>query len=332
MKQFFAVLLFAVALCACSQKKGPPSFRLGFFPNLTHGQALVGNDEGIFQRALGDTPLTTSKFNAGPAAMEALLAGALDVTYVGSGPALIAYVRSNGAVKIIAGSASGGAMLVSRSAKKAEDLVGRRVASPQIGNSQDISLRYWLMSHGLRPRDLGGTVDVLPQRNSDILSLFRRGEIEAAWVPEPWGSQLLESGGHILVDERTLWKDGHFPTTVLLASRKALIEKREQVKAILRAHLALTARAQANPARFAAEVNVAFGKLTGKRLPMAVVTASFSRLEFLTDPLPEQLQTMVKHASALGYVPESNVAGLVDFQLLRELEAERTAGVPAGLH
>ncbi len=320
-----AVLALALLAAGCSRQERRP-FRLAYFPNLTHAQALVGEEEGAFQRALGE-PVDAKKFNAGPSAMEALLAGEIDASYVGSGPAINAFVRSRGAFKVIAGATSGGAVFVVQPGiDDPGQLVGRKVASPQLGNTQDISLRQWLKAHGMEASaGGGGDVAVVPIQNADILSLFQRKELAGAWVPEPWGARLVrEGGGKILVDERTLWPGGVFATTVLVASNRALERRRPQVEAILRAHVALTRRAQADPQRFAAEANAAFGKLTGHPLAPAELKDAFSRMDFTVDPMDGSLREAARHAADLGFLPRAEVEGLVDRSLLdKVLAAER---------
>ena len=313
---------------ACKKEPGGggagPPLRLGLFPNLTHAQALVGNGEGLFAREVGG-PVTVRQFNAGPAAMEALLAGDVDVSYVGPGPAVIAYLRSGGAaLRLVAGSASGGAVLVTREARAPRELLGKRVASPQLGNTQDIALRVWLRHQGLRIGERPGEVRVMPISNPDIMGLFARGELAAAWVPEPWGARLIaEAGAHILVDERDLWPDRQFPTTVIVASRRALEGRRQDVVAFLRAHLALTARWKADPAAFARAANAEYGKLTGHPLPDRVLQDAFSRLEPNAEPLVQQLMRGAMDAQELKYAPPGDLTGLVDRGPLEE--ARRTA-------
>lgn len=318
----------ALALLAAGCNKGERRpFRLAFFPNLTHAQALVGEDEGAFQRALG-APVETKKFNAGPSALEALLAGEIDVSYVGSGPAINAFVRSRGAFKVIAGATSGGAVFVVQPGiDRASQLVGKKVASPQLGNTQDISLRLWLRAHGLAASGgAGGNVSVVPIQNADILSLFKAGQLAGAWVPEPWGARLLrEGGGKILVDERDLWPNGIFATTILVASQRALAKRRAQVEAILRTHVELTRRASADPARFAAEANVAFGKLTGHPLEQGTLRDAFSRINFTVDPMEGPLREAARHAAELGFIPRPDVEGLVDRSLLDAVVASERA-------
>jgi sulfonate transport system substrate-binding protein len=313
-------LLAAASLGGC--KKGPAegaALRYGFFPNLTHAQALVGSAEGLFARELG-AQVTARQFNAGPAAMEALLAGDVDVCYVGPGPVAIAFLRSRGeALRVVAGAASGGAVLVARTARAPRDLVGQRVASPQLGNTQDIALRVWLRSQRLRIGEGASEVRVTPLSNPDILGLFARGELEAAWVPEPWGARLVaEAGGHVLVDERDLWEGRQFPTTVVVATRRALESRRRDVVAFLRAHLTLTERWRADRAGFARAANARYGALTGHPLPDAVLQDAFSRLEPISDPLPRQLAQEARHAQELDFAPPGDLADLVDGSLLAE--------------
>lgn len=301
--------------------RGPDApLRVGYFPNVTHAQALVGMADGTFGRALGGR-VAPRVFNAGPAEMEALLAGELDLAYVGPGPAATAYLRSRGeALRVIAGATSGGAALVVRDARGPEDLIGKRVASPQLGNTQDVALRTWLRGHGLSDREGPRGVRVTPLANPDILALFARGDLAGAWVPEPWAARLVaEAGGRILVDERTLWPEGRFPTTVLVASVRALTEQRADVEAFLRAHLELTGRWRGAPGPFADAANAAFATITGKRLGPGVLADAFSRLEPVSDPLARTLAETTAHAQALGFAPPGDVSGIVDARLLQEI-------------
>ncbi|HEX9399330.1 MAG TPA: ABC transporter substrate-binding protein [Anaeromyxobacter sp.] len=321
MRTRILVTVAAAALAlACSRTRDDGPLRLGYFPNVTHGQALVGVDDGTLARALGGR-LQTRMFNAGPAAMEALLAGELDASYVGAGPAVIAHLRSRGeGLRVIAGAVSGGAVLVVRDAKRPEDLAGKRVGSPQLGNTQDVALRTWLRANGLSDRPGPRGVEVTPLANPDLLSMFARGDLAGAWVPEPWGARLVaEAGGRILVDERTLWDGGRFPTTILVVSRRALERRRDDVTALLRAHVALTRRWRDEPAAFARLVNEGYGRRTGKPLPEAVLTDALSRLEPLEDPMAAQLARMAHDAQGLGFAPPGDVSGMVDGRLLEEV-------------
>jgi NitT/TauT family transport system substrate-binding protein len=319
-----ALPLLSAALLAsgagCSRTRDDRPLRLGYFPNLTHAQALVGVDDGSLAAALGGR-LEPRMFNAGPAAMEALLSGELDASYVGASPAVIAFLRSKGqGLRVVAGAASGGAVLVVRDARRPQDLAGKRVASPQLGNTQDVALRVWLRANGLGDRGGAGGAQVTPLANPDILTLFARGDLAGAWVPEPWGARLVaEAGGRILVDERTLWPDGKFPATLLVVSRRALERRPEEVRALLGAHLALTRRWANDPAAFGRLVNAAYAKRTGKALPDRILEDALSRLEPTSDPLDAQLQQLARHAQSLGFAPQGDVSGIVDGRLLAEI-------------
>lgn len=322
-------LLSLAAACKSGSKPADRAapLRLGFFPNVTHAQALVGTAGKDFEAAL-EGRLATRQFNAGPAAMEALLAGDLDVSYVGPGPAVIAFLRSEGALRVIAGAASGGAVLIVKDAKRAEDLRGKRVASPQLGNTQDIALRTWLRKNGLEPGEGPNQVHVFPLANADILQLFRRGDLAGAWVPEPWGARLVaEAGGRILLDERDLWPGGKFPTTVLVASRAAIEHRRADVVALLRVHVALTDRWRGDRAAFARAANAEYGRLTGHPLPEAVLDDAFARIDPTTDPLRGQLVEGARAARELGFAPEGDLAALVDTSLLEEAQGPRVKRV-----
>lgn len=305
--------------CKKAPKDGGP-LRLGFFPNITHAQALVGNAEGAFAAEPGVGPLEVKQFNAGPAAMEALVAGSLDVSYVGTGPAINTFLKAGRELRIIAGAVNGGAVFVTRTVKTPEGLKGKKLASPQIGNTQDIALRYWLKQQGLRAT--GGPdddVQVFPLTNPDILGQYIHGGIEGAWVPEPWASRMLtEGGGHILVDERDLWPGRSFPTTVVVATKRALETRRPQLVALLRAHVRLTERWRANPGRFQNEVNAAFGQLTHKPLREEVLKGAFSRLEPALEPGGAALAAAARHARELNYLTSDDISGLVDLSLLVE--------------
>jgi NitT/TauT family transport system substrate-binding protein len=196
--------------------------------------------------------------------------------------------------------------------------VGKRVASPQLGNTQDIALRVWLKGQGLAAGERAGQVKVTPLANPDIVGLFARGELEGAWVPEPWGARLRAEGGHVLVDERDLWEGGRFPTTLVVASRRALETRRREVVAVLRAHLAITERWKRDRAGFARVANEQFGTLTGKSLPEAILQDAFGRLEPVSDPMAAQVLTVVRHAQELGYAPSGELSGLFDASLLEE--------------
>lgn len=299
--------------------KGP--LRLGFFPNITHAQALVGNMEGTFVRALGDGKIEIRQFNAGPSAMEALSSGSLDISYVGSGPAINTFLKAGKQLRIIAGAVNGGALLVARNVKSPQEFRGKTIASPQLGSTQDIALRHWLKTQGLSiAENSKGDVTVIPLSNPDIFSLFLSGKLEAAWVPEPWGARLIaEAGAKLVVDERDLWPNRSFPTTVLVTTKRVLDTRNLEVRAILRAHLELTRQWLDNPEAFQEMVNEAYGKLTGKKLPLPILKDAFSRIQPTVRPLPDALAEAAKHAQQLGFTPSADVTGLVDTTAMEDL-------------
>ncbi|MCP3137045.1 ABC transporter substrate-binding protein [Pyxidicoccus xibeiensis] len=326
--RFLSPLLLAglVALGAGCKKEpaaGSPEapLRLGFFPNITHAQALVGNAEGAFGSQPGVGRLEVKQFNAGPAAMEALVAGSLDVSYVGSGPAINTFLKAGRELRIISGAVNGGAVLVVKSAKSAAELKGKKLGTPQLGNTQDIALRYWLKKQGLVTNLQGtGDVQIVPLSNPDILGQYLRGGIEGAWVPEPWGARMVaEGGGHILVDERDLWPERRFPTTVIVTTKKVLETQRPRIVALLRAHVRLTERWKEDPAGFTTAVNSAFGRLTSKPMPAPIIQEAFTRLEPSLDPVPSALATAAQHAKELGFTTDADINGLVDLSVLDEV-------------
>jgi len=290
---------------ASTQKSSEPvNVRLGYFPNVTHAPALVGVEGGLFQKALGKNTLDVKTFNAGPEEVTALLAGALDIGYIGPNPSVNAYVQSNGeAVRVVGGSTSGGAYLVVKpDITKASDLKGKRVASPQLGNTQDVALRTWLKKQGLKTDTQGGgDVSVVPQDNALTLDAFKQGQIAGAWVPEPWATRLVtEGGGKILVDEKTLWPEGKFVTTNIIVRTQFLDEHPDVVKQVLEGNLAAIDFIKANRTTAEQYVSTQIQKITGKPIAPNLVTASLDNMLFTPDPLPQTLQQSAKDAVSVG--------------------------------
>jgi NitT/TauT family transport system substrate-binding protein len=331
-----SLLWFVVALPVVSGAQ-TTVVRVGAFPNITHPQAMVGKRNGWFEKALSpNANVDWKSFNAGPAAIEALLAGAIDMTYVGPNPAINGYVRSNGeALRVIAGATSGGAALVVRGdsgINRPEDFHGKRIASPQQGNTQDVALRAWLKSNGLKTRDKGGDVEVMPVANPDQLTLFLKKQIDAAWAPEPWASRLVhEASGRIFLDERTLWPNGQFLTTELVVSSKFLKSHPELVKAWLRAHIELTDWINSHTSQAKQILNQQIQKETGKALPPAVLEDAFARMQVTYDPLRAPLLRAARLAFDAGFLGRQmpDLSGLYDLTLLNEvLTAEGKKPVP----
>jgi NitT/TauT family transport system substrate-binding protein len=312
----------------------PLSLRLGYFPNLTHATAVVGVDKGIFAEKLGSSvKLTTKTFNAGPEAIEALLSGAIDATYIGPNPAINAYAQSNGqAVRIVAGSASGGvAFIVKPEIKSAEDLRGKTVSTPQLGNTQDVALRYWLKGKGLTTtKEGGGDVKIKPQANADIVTAFQSNAIQGAWVPEPYASRLTALGGVKLVDERDLWPGGQFVITHLLVSKKFLDAHRDAVRNLVAGSVAANAWIKANGDEAQTVVNDALGKLTGKPLDPKLTAAAWPTLTFTDDPLAGSLKTGAQHAEEIGLTKHVDLKDIYDLTLLNEVLASAGQGGVTG--
>ena len=296
--------------------------RLGYFPNLTHALPVLGVANGDYQRTLGDTRLTTQVFNAGPTAVEALLSGAIDAAYIGPNPAINAFAQSDGAaVRIISGATSGGAQFVVQPEVTEADLNGRTFATPQLGNTQDVALRFWLSQRGLTaPKSGGGDVNVQPTDNATTLDLFESGEIDGAWVPEPWASRLvLEGGGRVLVDEASLWPQGQFVTTHLLVSTDFLTKYPGTVTKLLTGELTTLATIRAEPEASRDAINVDLEKLTGKALTVGVLTRSWSNLAVQVDPVATSLRTDQAHAEAIGLAKPVDLTGIYDLRILNAL-------------
>lgn len=286
--------------------------RLGYFPNLTHGPALVGMQEGLFKKALKPLNLTVTPtvFNAGPDAVAALFGGSLDITYIGPNPTINAYAESKGeAVRVIAGAASGGAGLVVRSGiSTPADLKGTKIATPQLGNTQDVALRNWLATQGLSSNvDGGGDVSIVPQANAEGLAAFAAGQIDGAWVPQPWVAEYLKAGARELVDEASLWPDGKFVTTNVIVRTAFLTEHPDAVAAFLDGHVAALQRIAADPTGSAAAANANLAALTGSDLDSQVLKQAWSGVEFTADPLPATLATSAEHAEAAGLLDSAKV-------------------------
>lgn len=323
-------LLALFAACA-PQPAGKIIVRAGYFPNITHSQALIGMANGAFQQALGDQVQIDPKvFNAGPSAIEALFANELDLAYIGPNPAINGYVKSKGqALRIVAGATSGGAVLVVRgdsNIKSAVDLAGKRMATPELGNTQDVAARYYLLANHLTLTEKGGNVQILPTANPDILTLFIKKEIDAAWVPEPWGARLVqEAGGVILVDERNLWPDGQFVTANIIVNKKFLDAHPDIVKKWLGAHVELTRWINDHPEDAKKTANDEIKRLTGKALAAKVLDEAWQRLEVTYDPIPSSLFASADRAFQLGFLGKDkpDLSGIYDLTLLNQVLAER---------
>ena len=344
-----AALLLVVALGGCpSPQSAPPpdagapeperqpsavTMRVGYFPNVTHAQAVLGfsAQEQTFAAALaGQATLDTKVFNAGPSAMEALHAKALDMCFVGPTPAINAYAKG-GDLVLVANVANGGSLLMARKGCEiagVRGLEGKKTSVPQLGNTQDAMLRHLLGREGIRLKDQGGSTTILPVENPDVLTLFVRKELDAACVPEPWGARLeVEAGASVVLDEKAIWREGDYPVTVLVARKEFLAEHSDLVRAFVGALQELTDRLAQGREADASALNAELKTLTGQELKPEVLSKALGRIQFTTAANPEALRAMAEVMKEVGYadtVPD--LTGMVDTSFLPQV----TTGPPAG--
>ncbi len=340
--------LLAVGLSACgasasatgesSAQADPSTVRLGYLTNLTHAAALIGVAKGFYQAALpSGTTLSTKTFSAGPAENEALLGGSLDAAFVGPSPAINAFTSTGGkGVRVVAGAAAGGAGLVVSSAiangNFPADLKGQTLASPQLGNTQDVALRTWLAAKGLTTSINGSGGDVTidsSSGNSVDLQRFVAHQIAGGWEPEPYLSQYISKGkGTLVVDESTLWPNGKFPTTELVVTTSLLTQHPDIVRDLIKGLIASEDWINQNPSTAPAAANAALSSISGaKPLASDVVTQAWSRLYFSLDPYAADLQTDANHAKADGLITNTNLKGIIDVSALNSLLS--AAGKPS---
>jgi NitT/TauT family transport system substrate-binding protein len=318
------------------------TLRIGYFPNLNHAQAVIGlQQEGDFQRILNannsngndGVKIESFVFNAGPSAIEALFGGQIDVAYVGPNPAINGYLASGGqGIRIISGVASGGASFVVRNDSGIEsmkDLGGKKFASPQLGNTQDVALRKYLIDNGFKTTEKGGNVTLVPITPADILTLMLKKEIDGAWVPEPWATRLVkEANGKIFVDERELWPpDGKFVTANIIARTDYLKENPDIIKRLLQAHVDKTVWINENKEQAITTFNGALKKITGQTIPEDEIRDALMRLELTYDPIKESLFKMADNAHELGYLgnggSKMDLSNIFDLTILNDILSGR---------
>ncbi|MFE8885883.1 ABC transporter substrate-binding protein [Pseudarthrobacter enclensis] len=315
--------------------------KLGYFGNVTHAPALVGVSKGFIKDELGDTKLSTQVFNAGPAAIEALNAGAIDATYIGPNPAINSFVKSQGeSINIIAGAAAGGAQLVVKpEISSAADLKGKTLASPQLGGTQDVALRAWLTSQGYKTNvDGSGDVAINPTENAQTLKLFQDGKLDGAWLPEPWASRLvLNAGAKVLVDEKDLWdgslsgKPGEFPTTILIVNQKFAADHPDTVKALLKGHAKSVEWLNGAAAEEKATViNAALKEAAGAELKPDVIGRSLKNIVFTVDPLAGTYQKLLADGVTAGTTKQADINGIFDLRALNEVTGGTTSAAGLG--
>jgi NitT/TauT family transport system substrate-binding protein len=327
---FGAAVAMVGGLAACSRAQRNPepvhdsgpaqALHLGYFPNVTHAAALVGVDKGFFARRLGGTKLVGAQFSAGPAAAAALLGGSLDAAFLGTGPAINAYAKSHGkVVRLVAGATSGGVELVVRPGiHSPADLAGRTIATPQLGNTQDIACKTWLAKH-----HLAGRTTVTNVANPQTLAAYRSGSVAGAWVPEPWASRLvLQGGAHVLTRASDTWPDGQVPTTVLLVRTKFLHAHPETVRALLAGELDAIRWARTHKAGAEHAVNHQLKTLAGQTLPHRVLDRAFDHMRLTTDPYPDTFATLAAERVSAGITEKApDVRGMADLAALHAVRA-----------
>ena len=302
----------------------PVTLRLGFLANITHAPALVALKEGFFAKDLGkNVTLKTSVFSSGTQETTALLAGQLDAAYVGPNPAINAWQKSSGkAIKIVSGVASGGAALVVKpSISSISQLKGQKLATPSLGNTQDVALRYYLKSHGLTTTETGGgDVPITPiSPNSDAVLEFKSGQIAGGWEPAPYDIEMQQDGGKVLVNEASLWPGGKFVTTNIVVAQSFLAAHPSVVTGLLKANIQAINFIHSNTSAAETAANAELTALTGKALKSSVLPLAFKQITFTNDPIASSLATDAKHAEAVGLLKPVNLNGIYDLGPLNAL-------------
>ncbi|MCU0280240.1 MAG: ABC transporter substrate-binding protein [Acidimicrobiia bacterium] len=331
-----ALASLLVAACGGGESGEATTVRLGYFPNVTHAPAIVGDAQGFFAEALGeDVDLQVQYFNAGPDVIQAMFAEGLDMSFIGPNPAINGFAQSDGeAIRIIAGSTSGGAFLVVRPGiTTPQDLAGATIATPQLGNTQDVALRAWLITQGLSADTAGGgDVSIRPQSNADTLNAFRAGDIDGAWVPEPWATRLiLEGSGVVLVDERDLWPDGLYVTTHLIVRTEFLEQNPGIVERFLEGYLAALEFVQQSPEEAQRITNDGIEAITGARLADQTIAGAWQNLTFTWDPIASSLVGSKDDAVAAGLLDPVDLTGIYALDILNRLLAAAGEEPVAGL-
>ncbi|MFI8207288.1 aliphatic sulfonate ABC transporter substrate-binding protein [Streptomyces sp. NPDC085937] len=325
-------------VAAGAEKLSASEVKIGYFPNLTHATALVGVQEGLLQKELGGTKIKASTFNAGPSEIEALNAGSIDIGWIGPSPSINGYTKSQGKnLRIISGSASGGVKLVVNpdKIKTLDDLKGKKIATPQLGNTQDVAFLHWIAEKGWKVDAQSGKGDVSVVRSDNKITpdAYKSGSLDGAWVPEPTASKLVADGAKVLLDESDIWPDKKFVITNIIVSQTFLKEHPDVVEAVLRGSVKTNEWINAHPDQAKASANKALEKLSGKALPAEVIDPAWKSIAFLDDPLASTLDAQAEHAVSAGLLEKPDLKGIYDLAPLNKvLRAEgRPAVDDAGL-
>ncbi|MDC0771608.1 aliphatic sulfonate ABC transporter substrate-binding protein [Streptomyces sp. HD] len=326
------------AIAGAAKVDGLDSVRIGYFGNLTHATALVGRHERLFQKELGGTRAEYIPFNAGPSEIEALNSGSIDIGWIGPSPAVNGYLKSNGEnLRIISGSASGGVKLVvdPEKIKSLDDVKGRKIATPQLGNTQDVAFLNWISERGWKVDAQSGKGDVSVVRTDNKITpdAYKSGSIDGAWVPEPTASKLVAEGGKVLLDEADLWPGEKFVITNVIVRQDFLKEHPKAVEALLRGSVRTNKWIDANPEKAKAAANAQLKADTGKPLPAGVLDPAWQSIQVTDDPLASTLGTEAEHAVKAGLLEQPDLRGIYDLTPLNKvLRAEGESTVDdAGL-
>ncbi|HEY7108482.1 MAG TPA: ABC transporter substrate-binding protein [Nitrososphaeraceae archaeon] len=316
---------------AYSQGTEKKVLRLGYFSNINHAQAVIGLGNGDYQKALGENiEVKPHVFNAGPSAIEALFANQIDASYIGPNPAINGYVVSGGKdLRIVSGATSGGAVFVVRNdsgIQSTKDFANKKFASPQLGNTQDVALRKYLLDNGYKTTEKGGNVQVSPVTNADILTLLLKKDIDGAWVPEPWGERFIkEANSRLFVDERDLWPDGKFVTAHIIVRTDYLKNNPDVIKKLLAAHINETQWINSHKEDALKQYNTELKRLTGQSIPEDILAKALTRLELTWDPIKSSLFKSANDAFDIGFLGKTrpDLSGIYDLTLLNEVLKEK---------
>jgi NitT/TauT family transport system substrate-binding protein len=306
--------------------------RIAYFPNIGHAIPIVGMENGFFQISLGDqVKIETRVFDSGPQAIESLFGNSIDLAYVGPGPAINGFLNSeNHNVKILAGAASGGASFIVHPDSEinfASDFAGKKIAAPQIGNTQDVSLRHYLSENGLRTAEKGGSVIVYNIPNPDIYTLFVKGDIDGAWIPEPWATILVtELNGKRLFHEEDLWPNQEFASVLLIANADFVEKNPQLITNLLKSHNETATWINQNPIETRIVFNDFLNSHLGQSLSDDIVDVALSNIVITADPLPDSVYSFAEKANALGYLGRNgyDLSGIFYYFDTNSLEENNT--------
>ena len=336
-QRFQACLVFACLLAGRAVAGEPEAkqLRLGYFPNLTHAQALYARATGAFEKI--GARIQWVAFNAGPTAIEALFTDAVDATFVGPSPTINGYIKSKGEkFVVVVGSASGGAGLVVRGdagITTAKDFGGKVIATPQLGNTQDVAARVWLAEQGYRLRERGGNVSLVPLSNADQLTMFRKRQIDGAWTVEPWLARLeVEGGGTLFLEEKALWPGGKYATTHLVVNKTFLADNHDVVRNLIAALVEVTGRINSDQAAAIPILNGQLKLETGKALKAEVIQKAMTRIELTWDPICSSLKSSAEASHRIGFLKLApRLDGIYSLSLLNEVLKEKNLPPVEGL-